>query len=316
MNKKKIIKLTSSQAQLMTLKSLKTTMNKPVIYSTVLKENISLLSQQIACGLFNPINNDVKNDADGIGKIDNFIDPNNNQNEEKSKKYLNEVPLIDNAAENSNLINDEFNLDLENENLVDFFSSNESKHLQECFEQISPNNLNSSDECRVETSPNNLENFSFNSNVQINEQDQQIIANDPFLNDLFFSQNQELSVTNQYQPIDTEHLYASKRQLDQDETNDIEQVSEKSNKKQRTKGIYRAKDVKTDQDLDNYIERRLKNNKSSKISRSNKKALYNQMEQKSSELELKNTLLREKIEKLQSNISTLKSYLISNLNSN
>ncbi|RNA34247.1 hypothetical protein BpHYR1_008802, partial [Brachionus plicatilis] len=225
---------------------------------------------------------------------------------------------INNAAEkNNSFYGDELenSVYLENQNLVDFLSPTSSRQLEECLKDMSPFDLNLTDDSKLESKQSKSDFLAFGTDTQIQEDNQEIINNDPFLCELDFSINSDQDVTNPAESIVGEHLYASKRQLDQDEEAVACDESEKSKKKQRTKGIYRAKDVKSEQDFMNYIERRLKNNKSSKISRSNKKTIYNQMDQKSDQLEADNHLLKDKIEKLQINISLLKTYLISNINS-
>jgi hypothetical protein len=81
-------------------------------------------------------------------------------------------------------------------------------------------------------------------------------------------------------------------------------------KKQRKRGIYRADDVTNQEDLQNYLERRKKNNLSSKASRANKKNLYNEMDAKSDFLEKENQRLRDKQVKLERVTKEIKDFLI------
>ena len=76
------------------------------------------------------------------------------------------------------------------------------------------------------------------------------------------------------------------------------QSSSKS-KKHRKRGIYRAEDVTNDDELKNYLERRKKNNLSSKASRANKKRLYGEMDSKCDILEKDNSRLKKKIVQLE-----------------
>jgi hypothetical protein len=73
----------------------------------------------------------------------------------------------------------------------------------------------------------------------------------------------------------------------------------KSQKKQRTRGIYRLDDVTNEEEMHNYLERRKKNNVSSKVSRANKKYHYKEMDAKSNIFEVENERLRKKIIKLE-----------------
>ena len=82
-----------------------------------------------------------------------------------------------------------------------------------------------------------------------------------------------------------------------------------SSKRQRTKGIYRARDVTNPAELDNYLERRKKNNISSKISRANKKNYYSEMEAKSRAIEDENARLALKINKVDHVNKIMKEYL-------
>lgn len=124
---------------------------------------------------------------------------------------------------------------------------------------------------------------------------------------------------NQAEPSD--HVYSNKRPLDDDD--DDETLSNfdpttptTSNsslltpkKKQRARGIYRAEDVTNENDLANYLERRVKNNISSKISRANKKSYYMEMDAKSAAIEAENRRLEIKLQKLEKLNQIMKDYL-------
>ena len=86
-------------------------------------------------------------------------------------------------------------------------------------------------------------------------------------------------------------------------------------KKKRTRGIYRADDIKTQDDLANYLERRKKNNISSKVSRANKKSYYNEMEARSDYLKEQNKKLQDKSKLLEQVNKAIKEYLIEQFNS-
>jgi hypothetical protein len=86
--------------------------------------------------------------------------------------------------------------------------------------------------------------------------------------------------------------------------------SSNQSKKRRTKGIYRAEDVTNVDEFYNYLERRKKNNISSKISRSNKKNLYHHMDQKADQFSDENKMLKGRISKLEHINETIKKELI------
>jgi hypothetical protein len=88
--------------------------------------------------------------------------------------------------------------------------------------------------------------------------------------------------------------------------------SSQAKKKQRTRGIYRYDDVSTEEDLKNYLERRKKNNISSKVSRANKKNYYTEMDSRMDSLERQNTQLEAKAKKLEQINKMMKDYLIEN----
>lgn len=88
--------------------------------------------------------------------------------------------------------------------------------------------------------------------------------------------------------------------------------SSQAKKKQRTRGIYRYDDVSTEEDLKNYLERRKKNNISSKVSRANKKNYYTEMDSHMDSLERQNTQLEAKAKKLEQINKMMKDYLIEN----
>ncbi len=81
-------------------------------------------------------------------------------------------------------------------------------------------------------------------------------------------------------------------------------------KKQRPIGIYRADDVTNEDELRNYLERRKKNNISSKISRANKKRNYSEMDTKCHQLQKDNTCLEKKIAELEKLTKVIEEYLV------
>lgn len=146
----------------------------------------------------------------------------------------------------------------------------------------------------------------------------------PFLKEL----SAELPLANSIgkNSVELDHVYGSpsKRKLSsvfdessnmtgyesQSDSLNTSQVQIKPTKKQRTRGIYRADDVTNEEELQNYLERRKKNNVSSKVSRANKKNQYVEMEERSSTLVVENERLRERIAKLEKATKIIKDSLI------
>ena len=103
--------------------------------------------------------------------------------------------------------------------------------------------------------------------------------------------------------VNLDHAYSEKRRLSTaflngDEESQLTQSSislsfstdleTQAVKKRRSRGIYRADDVTNDEELSNYLERRKKNNVSSKASRANKRCYYNEMGTRSEQLKTEN----------------------------
>lgn len=97
--------------------------------------------------------------------------------------------------------------------------------------------------------------------------------------------------------------------------NSICKIFTSPNKKRR-KNIYRADDIRNEEDLLNYLERRKKNNISSKYSRANKKRFYHQLDVRSHELENENEKLKVKAVEMEKLNNYLKKYLIDNFSIN
>ena len=87
-------------------------------------------------------------------------------------------------------------------------------------------------------------------------------------------------------------------------------TSTNGGKRRRVKGIYRAGDVTSKEELDNYLERRRKNNISSKQSRLTKKNMYCSMDDKSNQLEKDNAGLKQTITHLENLTQLLKDVLL------
>jgi DNA repair ATPase RecN len=150
-----------------------------------------------------------------------------------------------------------------------------------------------------------------------------IATEDQLLSSLGLTENEIENLVsggqNQNQAEPSDHVYSNKRPLDDDETLSnfdptTPTTSNSSNlltpkKKQRTRGIYRAEDVTNEVDLANYLERRVKNNISSKISRANKKSYYMEMDAKSAAIEAENRRLEIKLQKLEKLNQIMKDYL-------
>ena len=93
-------------------------------------------------------------------------------------------------------------------------------------------------------------------------------------------------------------------------------ISTNGGKRKRVKGIYRANDVTSKEELDNYLERRRKNNISSKQSRLTKKTLYLSMDDKANQLERENEGLKQTITNLESVTQLLKDVLLQRFTTN
>lgn len=122
---------------------------------------------------------------------------------------------------------------------------------------------------------------------------------------------------------DLDHVYSNKRRLSSFDdssylTDDSSLAYAPSNssqldsfaKKRRVKGIYRQSDITNEEERKNYIERRKKNNISSKNSRANKKNYYSSLDDKCIELSEENNLLEYKIQMLEKANKFMKEHLI------
>ena len=145
-------------------------------------------------------------------------------------------------------------------------------------------------------------------------------TNSQLNNDVNLNQASETEQCLRLDEISLDHQYEKKRKFSEicfedSMTNDSFSSSLNSSiakrpKNTRPRGIYRADDITNDADLQNYIERRKKNNISSKVSRANKKNAYKEMESKCSQLERDNVRLTKKIENLDKLTKTIREYLL------
>ena len=99
-------------------------------------------------------------------------------------------------------------------------------------------------------------------------------------------------------------------------TDNSTSLSKRNSKSQRPRGIYRYDDVTNDEELQNYLERRKKNNISSKVSRANKKKAYDQMDYRFDELEKSNERLRKKIVEAEKINKIIKDLLVEKVTQN
>lgn len=139
-------------------------------------------------------------------------------------------------------------------------------------------------------------------------------------NDVNLNKTSEAEQSLKLEEISLDHQYEKKRKLsdncfEESMTNDsfsssLNSSCAKRPKNTRPRGIYRADDITNESDLQNYIERRKKNNISSKVSRANKKNAYKQMDCKCTELERDNIRLRNKIDNLEKLTKTIREYLL------
>lgn len=121
--------------------------------------------------------------------------------------------------------------------------------------------------------------------------------------------------------FEMDHAYtANKRKISEDSMLDdsmsMDSFSSSFNstgggsKRQRKRGIYRAEDVTNEEERRNYLERRKKNNISSKISRANKKKAYSEIDEKCAQLESNNEEMKVKIDELENLNKVIKDMLV------
>jgi len=140
--------------------------------------------------------------------------------------------------------------------------------------------------------------------------------------------DQEMKINQLEQPVSSvpiDHAYIKQIEfnLNDDLTNDSFSstmtdstqlpTSNSGIKKKRPRGVYRKDDIRNDEDYENYILRRKKNNQSSKISRANKKAAYQEIDSKIDLLANSNIKLSSKITKLEQINKLIKDMLVEKL---
>jgi len=154
--------------------------------------------------------------------------------------------------------------------------------------------------------------------------DQTIAKTDELLGDELEDSHQSISSA---VPID--HAYVKQKEflLSDELTNDsfISSSTDKtpcypstsdsvvSSKKKRPRGVYRKDDIRNEEDLENYLHRRRKNNLSSKMSRANKKQAYQEIDSKIDFLFVSNKKLTSKIAKLENINKIIKDMLVDKL---
>lgn len=159
-----------------------------------------------------------------------------------------------------------------------------------------------------------LEETGLFTNGLLNNEDEEMLP--------VFSDMSEKSPNSQNNVLLQDHVYTMTNKRNSsflDDTNSQEtfnfsfdsgSVSGNVAKKQRKRGIYRLDDVTNQEEYENYLERRIKNNISSKASRANKKSLYNEMDAKSDFLVQENQRLSEKIAKMEDLSKIIKDMLV------
>lgn len=152
---------------------------------------------------------------------------------------------------------------------------------------------------------------------QQQQQSARVATGDQLLSSLGMSERELQAI------VQDDHVYSAPKrrvsELEDDDDDDAASVfsstatdvsvSASTSKKRRTRGIYRAEDVTNEHELKNYLERRKKNNISSKISRANKKTYYVDMEAKMATVAAENKRLAVKITKLEKVNQLMKDYL-------
>jgi hypothetical protein len=324
---KPIIKLTQIQ-----LKAIIAATNQPnqiVQSSTVANSQNSPLSIEKACGLFNEVEfdsiehsdpienttmefNDLITSSNELTLENNLMVANTNANSNESKfaKKLNNLNMklnlvqqptpvfrkLDDSILDLKLTEDEWSklITPGTEKLCYQFIQNNSAQLDlnECFDfdkledmlNLTPQAFN-----RLEENPfvnANSANVNLSSSFEV-AKNSLIVGNAAF--DHVYSSNDKRKASSLDE--DTQDSIISSTYTNSD--------NGKSQKKQRTRGIYRLDDVTNEEEMHNYLERRKKNNVSSKVSRANKKYHYKEMDAKSNIFEVENERLRKKIIKLE-----------------
>lgn len=132
--------------------------------------------------------------------------------------------------------------------------------------------------------------------------------NDPFMNKDKLDHDYSINVKKR--KFSEDSVFDDSMTNDSFSSSSVFTESFKSNKSKRTRGIYRADDVTNEEERVNYLERRKKNNISSKISRANKKKTYSEMDSKCYELDRSNKRLEIKIQKLEKVNKIIKEFLV------
>lgn len=263
-----------TQAELMSFlnQNLKTNQNVPAL--TKLKNNITPPSQTRACGLFNPNMDEYEKFNDMFDEIDTSI--NNFHNNDKSNEEFDFLNLEDDKVEKMC------------QELLQDSPVEEKQSLEDCeflehllLDPLPPSSTHSVPSTPQVVKDNVMLDHGYSSNKRIYSLDTD--------DDSCFTQD---SIYTESMTITTPSTVSS------------------SNKKKRCRGIYRAEDIKNEDDLANYLERRKKNNQSSKASRATKRSYYSSMDAKSEYLKEQNDKLEEKANLLEQLNKLIKEHLI------
>jgi hypothetical protein len=318
---KKIIKLTHTQAQEM----LKTIKSCPTQYlpRTMVLSNTQPLTLKKTCGLFNEENLQLD-----IDKGHNDIMFNLNQSDLINDANEISVPLGETQskfAKKLQSLNMKIKVPTQHQNTLDTnvfdlkLTEEEWEKLVETSNEFNVPNCDGDDSslnfvCDTAAIEKVLKESDLFKNDLLNNEDEEMLP--------VFSDMTEKSPNSRNNVLLQDHVYTMTNKRNSsflDDTNSQEtfnfsfdsgSVSGNVAKKQRKRGIYRLDDVTNQEEYENYLERRIKNNISSKASRANKKSLYNEMDAKSDFLVQENQRLSKKIAKMEEISKIIKDMLV------
>ena len=321
---KTIIKLTHTQAQEM----LKTIKSCPTQYlpRTMVLSNTPPLTLKKTCGLFNDENiqldidkghNDIMfnlNQSDLINDANEISVPLGETQSKFAKKLqsLNMKIKVPTPQHPNPLDTNVFDLKLTEEEWEKLIDSNNEFTVPNCDGDDSSLKYFACDTAAIEKVLG--ETFLFPNSLLCDNEAEEMLP--------VFSHVSEKSPNSRNNVLLQDHVYTVTNKRNSsflDDTNSQEtfnfsfdsgSVNGNVAKKQRKRGIYRLDDVTNQEEYENYLERRVKNNISSKASRVNKKSLYNEMDAKSDFLVQENQRLSKKITKMEDLSKIIKDMLV------
>jgi hypothetical protein len=337
---KRVIKLTYSQAQEM-LKAIKSFPAPAHLPPTIVRFNTAPLTPKKTCGLFNEEENvqqDIGTDMDAKFNL-NQSDLINDSNEitlplgETQSKFAKKlqslnmkikIPPVAAAGAGGHQTGQNemsiFDYKLTEDEWNTLINSSNEFLVPNCDEDDSSMKNIYCDTAAIEKALLETDMFSqsFLEDNQVDMMMPEVSAktekahddnngNNVFLTDHIYSMSNEESTAHKR---NSSFLDDTNSQDACNSFSDSTSVNGSVTKKQRTRGIYRLDDVTNDEEYQNYLERRKKNNISSKASRANKKSLYNEMDAKSDFLEQENERLKMRIVKMEDLSKIIKDMLV------